>query len=176
MLEDETDRFDLAFTELSDTELADLGAQRFLTIDDFDLSERPDFSRPTGSKYYALGFPCNIQKKPKLGAPTVPIAMVVQTLPATFDQYHPLQVAPQSHIVLNLDRKDVSGRAGRMTAPKLNGMSGGGLWTAPRTLERHTGDERLIAVLTEYHAGSAKVIVGTRIGILLDGILKSLRS
>jgi hypothetical protein len=71
--------------------------------------------------------------------------------------------------LLELDRKKVTGLDGPRAAPKLNGMSGCGIWTAPRGLHDEA-PERLVAILIEYHAESTKAIVGTRISVVLDGI------
>jgi hypothetical protein len=166
------DRFDLAFLRLTDEQISDLGNCSFIADGDMDVSERPNLSRPLGSKYYALGYPCRLNERRK-NQPIKPHSLLIATLPADMVAYSKLAVGPDSHLLLELDLKEVSNRAGRTTAPKLYGMSGCGIWSAPRELGLPSGDERLLAILTEYHGGSHKVIVATRIGALLDGVEKS---
>ena len=167
----DTDRWDLAFASLSTKQVADLGRSDFLQIEDLALSERPDLERPNGSKYFAFGFPCTKQKKPRRGEPTEPRSLVLWALPAPQKTYTRLAVEPGSHLLLEFDRKKVTDLEGPRTSPKLNGMSGCGIWTAPRHM-RDASRDRLVAVLIEYHAEDMKAVVGTRIGAVLDGIRK----
>jgi hypothetical protein len=166
------DPFDISFVELSAEQVNDLGRCRFLHPSECDLHHRPDVRRPYGTKYYVLGFPCSLQKLAPRGERYQPVAMVVQTLPAPFDKYRKLVVQPENHLLLDFDRKDASGVTGPRTSPQLNGMSGCGIWTAPRDFTESPVTQRLVGILIEYHAQSIKAVVGTRVAAVFDGIAR----
>ena len=166
------DRFDLAFVRLTDEQVADMGDCLFIAPEEMDLSEKPDLTRPTGSKYYVLGYPWRMNDR-RRNEPIKPHSLLISTLPASANAYSNHAVEMASHLLLELDRKNMSNRDGPTTSPKLHGMSGCGIWSAPRNLETPSGRERLLAILTEHHGGSDKVIVATRIGVFLDGVRRS---
>lgn len=163
------DRYDLAFAELEPGQAVNLGSKRFLPWTAMALAERPIVERPHGSKYIAHGYPCQQNRKATDGT-WKPHSMSLWALPTAEERYSEVGANPDTHLVLEFDRKQASDASGPMTSPKLNGMSGCGVWTAP---DPHSGAAQpcvLVAVLTEHHQQSSKLIVATRMNILLDGI------
>jgi hypothetical protein len=99
--------------------------------------------------------------------------MSVFALPAALSRYGEVDANPSTHLVLEFDRKEAFGDDGPLTSPKLNGMSGCGVWSGPAGHSGTTKPGCLVAILTEHHQNSRKLIVATRIGILLDGFLRA---
>jgi hypothetical protein len=162
----EPDTYDNAFIRLSAQQVLELDAREHVPIGDVDMLERAAYERPLGSMYYVVGYPCRVQRK---GEPANSVLM--KTLPAPPDRYDRLGLSEITHIVLKWNRKSVQSLKGPMTGWKLHGMSGGGIWTAPRASQPPNPRQRFLGVLTEYHEGSLKTIVGTRIGNIVTGIL-----
>ena len=170
--DEKEDPFDLAFVEISPNQASQLVGSRFLEVADCDLVHETVLMRPTGSKYYAFGYPCKLQKQLPPGEAFEPEPFVVQVLPASPAKYRSLPIYPEHHLLFDFDRKEASSLEGPRTAPKLNGMSGCGIWTAPRGPADPTQGQKLVAILIEYHGGSLKAIVATRVTVLFAGILK----
>ena len=166
------DPFDLAFVEVTPQQVEQLPGSRFLRINDCDLTHEPLLTQPAGSKYYAFGYPCKLQKKLPVGEAVIPEPLIVQVLPAPGQKYNKLPIYPEHHLLFDFDPKAASGDTGARMPPKLNGMSGCGVWTAPRLPTDPPGGQKLVALLIEYHGGSLKTIVATRAKILLAGIVK----
>ena len=167
-----TDRFDLAFGALTATQVRGLGDCQYLSLSQLDSKERPDYSRPMGSKYFVLGYPGSAVALPKPGALAVPASLVVPALPAGQGTYAKLGLVEHGHLLLDLDRKSVSDPEGPVTAPSFRGLTGGA-WSAPRDLNPSQPPERLLGFFVEYEAGGLKTIVVTRIGAALEGIKRS---
>jgi hypothetical protein len=171
-LDGKQDPFDLAFVEISPNQASQLVGAKFLEVRDCDLAHEAVLTRPAGSKYYAFGYPCKLQKQLPPGEAFEPEPLVVQVLPASPEKYAALPIYPEHHLLFDFDRKEASSLEGPRTAPKLNGMSGCGIWTAPRSPADSPHGQKLVAILIEYHAGSLKAIVATRVSVLLAGIVK----
>jgi hypothetical protein len=166
----EGDLFDLAFVALTERQVEDLGECLYLGLSDLDLMERPDFGHALSSKYFAHGFPCSVQNWIGPGDPVRPRPFTIHSLPAPVEKYAPLGCDSERHLLIEFDRKNALDLAGPRTAPKPNGMSGCGIWTAPRGTASESS--ALVAILTEHHAGSHKVIVSTRVRAVLGGVWK----
>lgn len=169
-LADGHDPFDLALVALTERQITDLGDCHYLTLADLDVTEQPDFGHPLSSKYFAHGFPCSIQSWITHGQPVKPRPFTIHSLPAPVEKYDPLRCDLRRHLLLEFDRKNALDLQGPRTAPKPNGMSGCGIWTAPRGIASEPS--ALVAVLTEHHGSSHKVIVATRIRAVLGGVWK----
>lgn len=169
---DKQDPFDLAFVELSPEQARRMVNARFLSVDDCDLMHEPIMARPAGSKYYAFGYPCRLQEAAPGGEANPPESLLVQVLPASNDKYGLLPVYPEHHLLFDLDRKEASAADGPRMPPKLHGMSGCGIWTAPRVPTDSPRGQKLVALLIEHHEQSIKAIVATRLTVLFAGFVK----
>ncbi len=119
-----------------------------------------------GALFYAVGYPNNrvlpFQEDERLRTK----AFAVGAKAAPPERYREAGVSEATHLVLDFDRQQTVGREGSGPAPKLNGMSGGGVWR----VGVEPGADRLAAIFTEYRERDASYIVATRIDLLVGGI------
>ena len=81
-----------------------------------------------------------------------------------------LGVAPKTHVLIDLDHSAVVGSKGVQQAPKLTGMSGGGIFVVPGLREPGiVALPQFVGITTEQRK-SKKLLLGTRIAVLLQAI------
>jgi hypothetical protein len=163
------DRFDLAVFPLSDAVAADLGAPNFLGPDELRWTERPHVQSTPAGTYLLTGFPSSKQpRQPKSDGEFVvrPYQPLVQA--SELDRYESLQVHPDSHLALALDRSDLQSLSGPKQAPDLHGMSGGGVWRIDHLIGAGEPRAHLVGIMVEYHDSPSHVLLATRIGVALQ--------
>ena len=88
--------------------------------------------------------------------------------------YAALNADTDSQLVLPFEKKDIWTITGQVSAPDLNGISGGGLWRVPVHDESRIGDTRLAALGIECQAkGRHRHIRATRIRTVLTAVFNS---
>ena len=161
----EEDRIDVGAVRLPMAAHAELGDSCFLTSDDLAPFRR------LGHGNYALlsGYPSTKQGLGEQLEREANLYTIMAECCTTKD-YTKVGVGAAHAFVLAFDKKRVWRREGRATAPKLIGMSGGGLWVLRRSSGTHAVTPRLCGIIIELHSGMAKRVVATRIEVLLSGI------
>jgi hypothetical protein len=87
--------------------------------------------------------------------------------PASLQSYALAGVPDYSNIVLEFDPNSAVNESGKVTPPKLNGVSGGAVWSLGPTYDAEGTGAKLVAVVTERHGGEVRAIVGTRLAVFL---------
>lgn len=169
----DADRIDVGFVELSDAQVATLGNVRFLTPDDLDVTDAPSYFTYVRTKYLLLGYPASKQGKLRADLEVDPQPLAYAAQAADPSLYKSLETDPDRHLLLPFDQKAVISTEGRATAPKLDGMSGCGVWRFDSLHALPGGRDQLVGLFIEWHRGSRKVLVATRIDQCLEGVRHS---
>jgi hypothetical protein len=130
-----------------------------------DWSELDHSGAPmTRNSHLIIGYPCTKQRGMLRGDQLGAYAYRVSGLEATEATYRRVGADPQATLIVGFDRRRTWGPQGRLTAPDLYGMSGGGIWRFCRYLSTATQPPQLSAVAIEWHrSGQHKYVTGTRI-------------
>jgi hypothetical protein len=161
-----SDRFDLSVFPLSSEQVAALGPTRVINLAEMDPNERTDYRPRVGSCYLLLGYPAS--KQPPLRdnqMAAVPMMPVLQA--ADPRKYDELGFSPDTHLLLEFERRRMRSGTSEITAPIPRGVSGGGIWCIPNLTSLAPGPARLVAIFTEYHERHHQTLVGVRIGAAL---------
>jgi hypothetical protein len=166
----DADKLDVGAVRLSDDLARALGELRILTAYDLDLDDRAFVDSPPSKQYLVVGYPAS-KAKPRRQTRRLTVETFVLTATALArEQYKRLEVDDFSHLALSFDQRKVTNVDGRVTAPHLYGVSGGGIWTLGRTIDAEGQDARLAAIGTEWHQGPTKAILGTRVALFTEMI------
>lgn len=161
------DKVDAALIHLSEETTRHLQAHEFLSIGELDVA-----SMPRHDDYYLVaGYPCTQQRfvsnTGMIEALLYPF-VAVSKLEAS---YTDISLDPNHHILLGFSKKEMWRRdRGRVTAPDLYGISGGGIWWLPDYTGPHCDWPRLHALAIEWHVDSRRQVLGTRISVLLSAV------
>jgi hypothetical protein len=167
----EKDRFDLAFMELDADALAIIGNIRFLQSGDLD----PNDIAAKSHLYCILGYPAtknvhvDYERHKTLLTP-----YIFSSNSPDFDVYRRINILEESHILINFDRKRTTNKTYKiLTAPKLHGISGGGIWrirdySKVASLSGPSA-KKLVGIIIESHP-MHKVIIGVRISCVIEAV------
>jgi hypothetical protein len=136
----------------------------FLTGSEIDPGDQQDEAGLT-SFYYVLGY-SGSRTQAKVSAKTRQInqrSFQVSTFIASAPEYARENLSQSDHILLDYDHKEIAIKRKRVTPPRLQGVSGGGIFH----LSGITQQGPLVAIATENRRLS-RLIVGTRIQHFLD--------
>lgn len=154
------DPVDIAIVRLAGQSWAQLPDSAFADWSELDHSGAPMLR----NSHLIIGYPCTKQRGLLSGSQLAAYAYRVSGLEAPEDTYGTVGADPQASIVIGFDKRRTWGPEGRVTAPDLHGMSGGGIWRFCRYLRHATQPPQLSAVTVEWHRTSRyKYVVGTRL-------------
>ena len=131
----------------------------FLTGSEIDEGDQPD-ETGLASFYYVLGY-SGSRTQVKVSPKTRQInqqSFQVSTCIVSAAEYSRENLSQSEHILLDFDHKEIVIKRKRVTPPRLQGVSGGGVFH----LSRSTQQGPLVAIATE-NRRSSRLIVGTRI-------------
>ena len=152
------DAFDIAFVPLSELQVSELGQPTFVSTDDIDLGST------ARAPFFTTGF---IASDYTMVGPTQPVQVEATTLvamPAPAEKYLERGVSENTHLLLSFDRLKTHSGEGQAATPKINGMSGCGVWRVGST------EDALTAILIEHHQQQGKFIVSTRVTTIIQGM------
>jgi hypothetical protein len=155
---------DVGVLPLRDNALGPFAHCAFLTGDEIDENEEPDSNRIL-EFYFVFGYPAS---RTQVNVPHA-LRQIQQrsfqltTSPPEADAYLRESISPSDYILLEFDHKDTVVEGKILTPPKLQGLSGGGIFR----FNRNTLAGRLVGVAIE-HRKSSRFIVGTRIKHFLN--------
>jgi hypothetical protein len=124
-----------------------------------DEQGMPDDTAFTSS-YIVLGYPAS-RRQTKISHPTRQVRLRsfhCTTSPVDLVVYLQENLSRSDHVVLEFDHQDIVIKRQRVNPPKLQGVSGGGVFH----LSKDTSQSTLIAIATENRRNSG-LIVGTRL-------------
>ncbi len=166
----EDDKLDIAIMELEDSVVADLiQSYRFIGLDNIEIDHKVEEFQP----YLSVGYPITKTKIVWGKAEISSEPFLYQTEPdITFD-YKESGFSPQTHIAVKFDGKVTSSNNPIVhKAPKMNGVSGSGIWYlkdfgTPKTLK----SKQLIGIVIEkINKPNNQVLVATRIDFITEFI------
>jgi hypothetical protein len=135
-------------------------AQRvFLTGTEIDHEDQPDYTGPAAF-YFVLGYPA-LRTQVKVSKATRHIDQKLfhcSTSPVAAAEYLQEEISQSNHILLDFDHKEIVIRGTRVNPPKLQGLSGGGVFH----ISRNTNQGPLVAIATR-NPRNSRLIVGTRL-------------
>lgn len=136
-----------------------------LSLDDLELVVP---ARAKSDSYMVMGYPCSKNRKALQGEEFNASLYHFLTVEATPEQYQELNRSSDDQIALLFNRKDVWRPQGRVTAPDLYGVSGGGVWHLAPESDVPLWKAKLAAVAVEWHDRvRVKHVLATRIRPLI---------
>jgi hypothetical protein len=120
-----------------------------------------------------LGYPLTKQRESIEGLNLVASAYRMAALECGKRLYEQEGHDPKVNLLLGFDRRKMWGIEGRVTAPDLYGVSGGGLWRFGRRLRDTIHSPRLSAIAIEWRKrGRYKYVLGTRIEPIVAALVE----
>jgi len=136
-----------------------------LCLDDLELVVPP---RARSDSYMVMGYPCSKNRKALNGEEFHARLYHFLAVEATPEQYQDLNRSADEQIALLFNRKNVWRPQGRVTAPDLNGISGGGVWHLAPESQVPLAKAKLAAIAVEWHDRvRVKHVLATRIQPLI---------
>jgi len=140
---------------------SDCTPRELLTLSDIELVIPP---RSSVSAYMVMGYPCSKNRRSLQGERFDAHLYHFLTVDASEAEYHALDRNPDEQLVLPFNRKDVWRPEGKVTAPDLYGISGGGVWHLSPDSGVPLPQARLAAIAVEWHDKvRVKHVLATRI-------------
>jgi hypothetical protein len=158
----ESNDFDIAVLPLVGADVTTFTDWSFLDQGDVDLQHQVDPLAYGRNSYSLFGYSAS-PSQVKVSRPRKHIrqqSFLFTGLPEDESVYRRESLNPLVHLVLEFDHKDIRVAGRRTTPPKLQGVSGGGIFHLVDLSANPT--TRLVAIATE-HRRSSRVVVGTRI-------------
>lgn len=153
------DALDVAVLVLPASQLGAFQQRVFLAGGEIDQADRPDEQGPE-LFYFVLGYPAS-RTQVKVSTPERRIhqkSFHLCTYPAHPAEYLQERLSQADHILLDFDHREIVSGGKRINPPKLQGVSGGGIFRISRETKRGP----LVAIATQNRRGS-RLIAGTRI-------------
>ncbi|MGH7604184.1 MAG: hypothetical protein ACRENK_09340 [Gemmatimonadaceae bacterium] len=157
------DHIDLGIVRLNGGPWETLPLDRLCSWTELDI-DAPLVERHT---FGLMGFPLATNRQPIEGDRIKSFAFTAGGLECDLATYQAADRNPLSNLMIGYDHKTMSGAKGRLTAPALNGASGGGIWRFGRKLRETTRSPLLSAIFTEWHKGKHKYLFGTRVQVVV---------
>jgi hypothetical protein len=161
---------DVAVLVLPSSQLGCFKQGVFLSGSEIDQDDRPD-DQGLASFYFVLGYPVSrtqVQVN-RVRRRIAQRSFHFSTSPISPAEYMEEELSQADHIALDYDHKEIVIRGTRVTPPKLQGVSGGGIFQ----MSRETNRGPLVAIATQ-NRSSSRLIVGTRIKHFLT-VVRELR-
>jgi hypothetical protein len=162
---------DVGMLVLPANQLGPFRERVFLAGTEIDQSDQPDDQGPA-SFYFILGYSAS-RTQVKVSRAERHIhqrSFQCSTNPVGATEYLQEEISQADHVLLDFDHKEILVGARRVTPPKLQGVSGGGVFC----ISRGTMQGPLVAICTQNRRNS-RLIVGTRIKHLL-AMVRELRA
>ena len=163
----EFDRVDIAVVCLAQETREHLVEDEFLTLDEIDARVEPRHD----DYFLVAGYPCSKQRLPR-GADTID-AYLYPFVAVSKDEgaYESAGYDSRNTLLLGFHQKEMWRRdLGQVTAPKLYGMSGGGIWHLPGYDKKQASPPKLSGIAIEWHSDARRQVLGTRMVVPLAAI------
>ena len=161
------DKLDAAVIHLSEEVTGHLREHEFLEIAEVDAASGPrhdDF-------FLVAGFPCTKQRFVPNGSTIEALLYPFVAVSKLGSSYDSESLNADYHVLLGFNKKEMWRRdLGRVTAPDLYGISGGGIWWLPEYDGPDARPPKLHAIAIEWHSGRQRQVLGTRVHVLLSAI------
>lgn len=162
---------DVAVLVLPSRQLGCFQQRVFLSGGEIDQGDRPD-DQGLASFYFVLGYSASRTQVQvdRVGLHIHQRSFQCCTSPISPAEYLQKQLSQADHIALDYDHKEIVIRGTRVNPPKLQGVSGGGIFQ----ITRETNHGPLVAIATQNRRIN-RLIVGTRIKHFL-ALVRELKS
>ena len=153
------DELDVGVLVLSERQLGPFQQRVFLAGTEIDQNDRPD-DQGIASFYFILGYPASsTQVKVSRAVRHIHQRLFhCSTNPVDAAEYLQEGISQADHVLLDFDHKEIVVGGRRANPPKLQGVSGGGIFQ----ISRETKQGPLTAIGTR-HRRDSRLIMGTRI-------------
>jgi hypothetical protein len=135
-------------------------------LDETEIDKEGNASYAFLSNFYmVMGYPCSPGQS-KVDYPALklnPKSFQLDTNPPDADLYEQEKLDKVRHILVDFDRDDIRIAGKKVTPPRLQGVSGGGIFC----ISHETYQGPLIAIATD-HRIEARVVAGTRIRYFME--------
>ncbi|TGL75983.1 hypothetical protein [Leptospira yasudae] len=170
------DRIDIAFMELDKESAAEI-ENEYIFLRSSDLGLSLDINTP--NVFFIYGYPCTKVKKREdiKEIKAQPFLYFDTNKNITALEFQKTGTNPDFHVLIRYEKKTLQTLDGiRQVGPKLNGMSGCGLWCVPSFLtDPNNYVNRVLAgILIEYFAKDMKILVSTRIDLVIEAMRQTL--
>lgn len=163
------DKVDLAVLRLAQHEVAALGVG-FVELSQLNPGYQPVLEPVVGTYYVCVGFPKGRQSTWLRDGALVPRQMYLALRPGPPLAGIGSGYSDAWNLAAEFNREDGLNQDGQsVLLPDPVGMSGGGMWAVDRLVTDSPAEPRLVAIGTAWNK-RANVIIGTRIGLVLDAI------
>jgi hypothetical protein len=151
------DDLDVGVLVLPSRQLGPFQQRVFLSGPEIDQNDQPDNQEPA-SFYFVLGYPASRAQVSRVGRHFKQRSFQFSTSPVDAAEYLQERMPQADHILLDFDHKHIMVEGRRVNPPRLQGVSGGGVFY----ISRRTYKGPLVAIATKKRRNSG-LIVGTRI-------------
>jgi len=163
------DDIDISIVRLSPDIADEIAPDAFLTWKELDHS----VPRVTRDIFFTLGYPITKQKNSLQDDAIHAAAFRMAGLECPETAYQSFSLDPRASLMVGFDKKQMWDANGKVTAPNLNGMSGGGVWRVGRKLLAVERDPLLSAIVIQCRQKTTpKHVLATRIQPIL-GVIAS---
>jgi hypothetical protein len=163
----EDDAADIGIVRLSDELRESLAGVPFISAPGLDVDDQA-VDVPATKHYMVVGFPSSRARFIVGDRRARFEGFVLTSKPARSLDYQLLGLTDHAHIVLDFEQKTARAPDGQTIAPKVNGVSGGGIWNLGDSFNPEGFRARLAGIAIEWHRRKAKVIIGTRISLYCE--------
>jgi hypothetical protein len=139
---------------------------RFVTLSELDPFPNELELLPT-TGFLALGYPHSKQPRYAGDGTYAALAYHFVTHYERIADDNTIGAEAMRHIAVGFDRKGFAGPYGDDMMANPTGMSGGGLWRLPDTMNAEVLEPHLVGLMIEYHRAPHNVLLATRLANLL---------
>jgi hypothetical protein len=155
---------DIGLIPLHASSLGPFAGYTFLEKTEIDDAENATYAF-LRNFYMGMGYPCSARQS-KVNYPALklnPKSFQLHTNPPYKDLYEQEKFDKTRHVLVDFDRDDIRINRKRVDPPRLQGVSGGGIFC----VSHETYQGPLIAIATD-HRIEARVVAGTRIRYFIE--------
>jgi hypothetical protein len=163
----EDDRADIGIVRLGEEFRELLRDVRVLSASELDVDDQA-VDAPATKHYLVLGFPSSKAKFSVVDRKARFEGFVLTSKAVPSSDYSLVGLTDHAHIVLDFEQCDARASDGQTIAPKVNGVSGGGMWNLGDSFDPEGFGARLAGIAIEWHRRKVRVIVGTRVSLYCE--------
>jgi len=155
---------DVAICVFTDGAFTPSSGVRWVKPDELEEASTP----PSSSLHVVIGFPHTKQASYPINGVLDLNAMIHWGNGRDAAEISRFGRNPSTHLLVDFDKNDVIGPRGVTTSADPYGMSGGGVWSAPRPLEKGAQPWEFAGIAIEWRKGREKGILATRVQHVLS--------
>ena len=164
------DRADVSVIRLNGAVAVQLPEDAATPLTAIEFESVPDIRNPV----LLLGYPCTKHRRARGEQPIEANVYSVVAFETELAEYNALAIDRSTHLAVSFNRKEVWHPGGGGTAPRLNGMSGSGVWRLSVFGGVPASSVRLAGLFIEHHQKvQIKHAIATRLTAVLSVIART---